>query len=89
MPRIQTDSLITELMAARSGITLLAREIGHILHTVYNRPASPKSISKTLILLDQDHTMLNRRQTTNQEKASYNCRYIYKWGHFNENSQGG
>lgn len=69
-------------MAARSGTTLLAREIGHILYNVYNRAASPKSISKTLILLDQDHTMLNRRQTTNQEKAAYNCRYIYIHGKF-------
>jgi len=82
MPRIPTDQLITELMAVRSGTTLLAREVASTLNQVYKRQASPKSISKTLILLDEDHEMLNRRQTTNQEKALYNCRYIYVYGYF-------
>lgn len=82
MPRIATSSLITELMAARSGTAYLAREIGQILRRTYRRDASPKSISKTLILLEEDHELMKRRETTNAEKALYNCRYIYLHGHF-------
>lgn len=84
MPRVPTRLLITELMAARSGTALLAREVARILKDTYNRDTSPKSASKTLILLDEDHPMLNRRETTNKEKALYNCRYIYKWGNFEQ-----
>ena len=80
--RISTDQLVLELMAARSGTTLLAREIKDILRETYSRGASAKSISKTLILLDEDYPMMNRRETTNPEKALYNCRYIYLYGHF-------
>ena len=79
MPRIQTSSLITELLAARSGTAYLAREIAQILRNTYSRSASPKSISKTLILLEEDQTWIKRRETTNAEKAAYNCRYIYGW----------
>ena len=80
--RITTDQLVLELMAARSGTTLLAREVKDILRETYNRGASAKSISKTLILLDEDYPMMNRRETTNPEKALYNCRYIYAWAKF-------
>ena len=82
MPRIPTSSLITELMAARSGTAYLAREIAYILRDTYQRGASPKSISKTLILLEEDHEMMKRRETTNAEKALYNTRYIYGWANF-------
>jgi len=83
MGRVTTDDLITELMVARSGEALLAREVSSILKFTYNREASPKSVSKSLILLDEDYDMLNRRETSNAEKAMYNCRYIYAWAKFN------
>ena len=69
-------------MAARSGSMYLAREIGYMLRDIYDRGASSKSISKTLILLDEDYPMMNRRETTNKEKGLYNCRYIYMYGYF-------
>jgi len=69
-------------MAARSGTILLAREVQDILRTTYDRGASAKSISKTLILLDEDHDLMNRRETTNKEKALFNCRYMYLFGYF-------
>jgi len=81
MPRITTATLITELLAARSGTIYLAREIAHILRNTYQRSASPKSISKTLILLEEDQPMVQRRKTTNKEKALYNTKFIY--GHIN------
>lgn len=87
MGRIHTSSLITELMAARSGTAYLAREIAQILSTTYRRDASPKSISKTLILLEEDHEMMKRRETTNKEKALYNCRFLYKWGTFDRRDE--
>ena len=80
--RIPTDQLVLELMAARSGTILLAREVQDILRTTYDRGASAKSISKTLILLDEDHDLMNRRETTNKEKALYNCRFVYLFGYF-------
>ena len=80
--RIPTDDLVLELMAARSGTTYLAREIGYMLRDIYDRGASSKSISKTLILLDEDYPLMSRRETTNKEKSLYNCRYIYLWGQF-------
>jgi len=84
MPRIPTSQLIAETMITRSGTTLLAREVAHTLRTTYNRQTSVKSISKTLLRLEDQYPLLNRRPTTNQEKARYNTRYIYLWGHFNE-----
>jgi len=79
---LSTDDLVLEIMAARSGTMLLAREVSQILRTVYNKEASSKSISKSLILLDEDHEFMSRRETTNREKALYNCRYVYLWGNF-------
>jgi len=79
---LSTDQLVLEIMAARSGTILLAREVSQILRTVYDKEASSKSISKSLVLLDEDHDFMNRRETTNREKALYNCRYIYAWGIF-------
>lgn len=78
--RADTNTLIAEVMAARSGTTMLAREIGHHLSTVYNRGLSPKAISKRLRTLEDEYPMLNRKATTNQEKALYNVRWIYLWG---------
>ena len=79
---LSTDELVLEIMAARSGTMLLAREVSQILRSVYNKEASSKSISKSLILLDEDNDFMNRRETTNKEKALYNCRYVYAWGIF-------
>ena len=79
---LSTDELVLEIMAARSGTMLLAREVSQILRTVYNKEASSKSISKSLILLDEDNDFMNRRETTNREKALFNCRYVYLWGNF-------
>ena len=84
MTRTTTPQLILEIMATRSGTTYLAREIGQILSNVYNRGASPKSISKQLLQLTTENPMIKRRQTTNKEKASFNCRFIYKWGLWDE-----
>jgi len=79
---LSTDELVLEIMAARSGTMLLAREVSQILRSVYNKEASSKSISKSLILLDEDNDFMNRRETTNKEKALYNCRYVYLFGYF-------
>ena len=78
--RVETNSLIVEVMATRSGTSMLAREIGHHLSTVYDRGISPKAISKRILSLEDQHPLLIRRATTNEEKALYNCRFIYKWG---------
>ena len=80
--RVTTNNLIVEVMAARSGTSLLAREIGHHLSTVYNRGISPKAISKRILALEDDYPLLRRRPTTNDEKARYNCRYMYLWGNW-------
>jgi len=69
-------------MATRSGRVFLAREIGQHLDNIYNRQASPKSISKRLLQLTDEYPLLNRRPTDNDEKARYNCRFTYKWGHY-------
>lgn len=82
MGRTTVEQLITEILASNSGTTFLAREIGHKLSETYGRQASPKSVSKRLLLLEEDYPMINRRPTTNREKAHYNCRYIYTWGTF-------
>ena len=78
--RADMNNLIVEVLAARSGTTMLAREIGHHLSTVYDRGISPKAISKRLRTLEDEYPMLNRKATTNREKALYNVRWIYKWG---------
>ena len=82
--RVTINDLIVELMAARSGTSLLAREIGHHLSHVYKRGLSSKAISKRIIILEDDYPLLNRRPTTNEEKARYNCRFIYGWKYFKD-----
>ncbi|GAG49131.1 unnamed protein product [marine sediment metagenome] len=82
--RASTDDLIVEVLAARSGTTMLAREIGHHLSTVYDRGISPKAISKRLRTLEDEYPLLNRKATTNKEKALYNVRWIYLWGYWSK-----
>jgi len=82
MTRVTTDRLILEVMATRSGTTFIAREIKELLRQTYDRGVSAKSVSKNLILLNEEHPMMSRRETTNQEKGLYNCRYIYAWANF-------
>ena len=81
--RIPTNKLILEAMAARSGTALVAREVKHILRETYGRGASAKSVSKSLLVLEDEHPMVNRRETTSREKGLFNCRYLYLYGFFN------
>ena len=39
---LSTDQLVLEIMAARSGTILLAREVSQILRTVYDKEAKKK-----------------------------------------------
>lgn len=84
--RPQTDQLIVEAMAARSGVTFIAHELSDVLRRIYNREASPKSVSQSLIVLNEDYEMLSKRCTTNHERGLYGCRYVYLWGRFNPNT---
>ena len=81
--RVETNDLILEALAIRSGTMLIAREVKDILRDHYSRGVSAKSVSKSLILLDDEYPMVNRRATTSSEKALFNCRYMYLYGFFN------
>ena len=74
-------------MSARSGTEYIAREVGFMINRVYGRTASNKSISQMMIRLDDEHPMLNRRDTTDKEKALYNCRKVYAWALFGPNGE--
>jgi hypothetical protein len=77
-----TSQLVVETLAGRSGVAFIAHEISDLLRSVYNREASPKSVSQSLIVLVEDYDMISKRGTTNHERGLYGCRYIYLWGRF-------
>jgi len=80
--RLTNDELVLEAAAARSGVTLLAREISQILREVYNRELSPKSVSKSMAYLCTVNDFVNSRRATGREKSLYNCKMIYLFGFF-------
>jgi len=80
--RPTNDQLVLEAATARSGVTLLAREISQVLREVYGRELSPKSVSKSVSYLSTVYDFMSSRRVTAKEKSLYNCKLIYMWGVF-------